>query len=321
MKLRWGVIGCSDFAARRSIPAMRATNSVDLVAIASRTADKAQQFSSNFGIERSYESYEALLNDPEIDAVHIVLPNSMHVEWTLKALKKGKHVLCEKPFATPTDDITRVKDFLRNVNTSRSQPLQVSEAFMWRYHPQHQLAKQAIAQGVIGEVRVIRAAFTYTANSGGGNIRFNRELGGGSLLDVGCYPVSAVRFYFDAEPTVVTATARFSKEFEVDVEGIVIMTFPNGGATLDFGFEAPYRADLEIVGSHGRIYIPRAWQPEEQATIFINERAEVLPPINHYILMFDSISQSLMNGKSLKYDITDAEKQSKALNMVRQAMG
>lgn len=302
---------------------MRATNSVDLVAIASRTADKAQQFSSNFGIERSYGSYEALLNDPEIDAVHIVLPNSMHVEWTLKALEKGKHVLCEKPFAMPTDDVSMVQTALKSLNASRppEKQLQVSEAFMWRYHPQHQLAKQAIAQGVIGEIRVIRAAFTYTANSGGDNIRFNRELGGGSLLDVGCYPVSAVRFYFDEEPKAVTATARFSKEFEVDVEGIVILTFPNGGATIDFGFEAPYRADLEIVGSNGRIYIPRAWQPDEQATIFINERAEVLSPINHYILMFDSISQSLLNGEPLKYDLVDAEKQARALNMVRQAMG
>lgn len=322
MKLRWGVIGCSDFAARRSIPAMRAATLVDLVAIASRTSDKAKQFASHFGIERSYTGYDALLDDPEIDAVHIILPNSMHFEWTLRALEKGKHVLCEKPLAMPSDDVTQIKDVLRNVNAARPQALQVSEAFMWRYHPQHQMAMQNILQGVIGEIRLIRAAFTYTAHGDSTNIRFNMELGGGSLLDVGCYPISAARFYLGAEPEVVTATARFSKEFGVDTEALVIMTFPgNNGAMLDFGFEAPYRADLEIVGSRGRIYIPRAWQPEEQATIFVNERAEVLPPINHYVLMFDSISRSLIDGEPLEYNIEDAEKQARALAMVRQAMG
>ena len=199
-KLKWGVLGCGSFARRRSIPAMLQAPSVELLAVASRSAEQASEFQRQFHISRAYSSYEELLADTDIGAVHITLPNALHAPWTVRALESGKHVLCEKPLATTVEDAEMVSEQVRRSG------LTVMEAFMWRFHPQHERAMTAVAGGEIGSVRLVRASFRYEI--GDTNVRLHKDLGGGSVFDVGCYCVSAARFFANtAWPTTKSAPA------------------------------------------------------------------------------------------------------------------
>lgn len=312
-QLKWGVLGCSGFARRRSVPAMLLTPSVELIGVASRSKDKAEKFSAQFSLPKTYESYQQLIDDPEIEAVHIPLPNSMHCDWAIAAIEKGKHVLAEKPFATDISQLHKV------VEQGKSAGLKVMEAFMWPFHPQHRKAKELIAQGAIGKVRLVRASFTYLLKQNTG-IRLDRELGGGSLLDVGCYPVSSARYYFDAEPVSISARGTIHPEHGVDTEIHAFLEFPDGTAIIDCGFHLPYRTDLEVVGETGRIYFPRAWQPHDEATIYLNEEEIVLPPANHYVNLFDHFSTAVLNDSNLQFDGEDAIKQMEVLNAIKEAV-
>jgi len=309
-RLKWGVLGCSGFARRRSIPAMLLTESVELVGVASRTKEKSEKFAEQFSLPKTYDSYEHLLDDPEIEAVHIPLPNALHCKWSMEALSRGKHVLSEKPFATNLEDAVLV------ANKGKAQGLKVMEALMWPFHPQHRRAKQLIAEDAIGKVRFVRASFTYvmTAKTG---IRLDKELGGGSLLDVGCYPVSAARYYFGEEPTGVYARGDIHAEFDVDTNLTGVLEFKSGRALIDCGFHLPYRTDLEVVGERGRIYFPRAWQPHEQASIFLNDEEIVLPRSNHYVNLFEHFSNAVLNDEELEFDSEDAVNQMKVLESLR----
>lgn len=312
-RLRWGVLGGSGFARRRSIPAMMMSPLVELVGVASRTKDKSKLFAEQFSLPKVYDSYIEMLDDKEIDAVHIPLPNSMHCEWALKALDRGKHVLAEKPFATTVEEATKVAE------RSKESGLKVMEAMMWPFHPQHRKAKQLIADGSIGKVRFVRASFTYlmTAKSG---IRLDKNLGGGCLFDVGCYPVSAARYYFEEEPLHVFARGDIHPEFDVDTTICGVLEFPSGRALFDSGYNVPYRTDLEVVGETGRIYFPRAWQPHEQAVIYLNDEEIVLPPANHYLNLFDHFSDAALNDGELDFDVEDAVQQMKVLEAIKSSI-
>jgi len=190
---------------------------------------------------------------------------------------------------------------------------------MWPFHPQHRTAKKLVADGVIGEVRFIRASFTYmmTAKSG---IRLDKDLGGGSLLDVGCYPVSGARYYFEQEPTSVFASGAIHPDLGVDTNASAILEFRSGRAVIDFGFHLPYRTEMEIVGDLGAIIFPRAWQPLEQATIYLNDDEIVLPPSNHYVNLFKHFSQCILDDTKPELDIADAVNQMKALDAVKKSI-
>lgn len=307
-KLKWGVLGCSSFARRRSIPAMLQAQSVDLLAVASRTKEKAESFQSEFDLKRSYGTYDELLDDPEIDAVHITTVNGLHCEWMLRAVEKGKHVLCEKPFTTSLLQAEKV------AAQAAGTKLHVMEGLVWRVHPQHIRAIEAIEQGVIGAIRLVRAAFTFQLQDP--TIRCHPVLGGGSVLDVGGYPVSSARFYLRAEPTVVNARGYIHPDYDVDMHMTGLMQFDHNVALMDCGFDAPFRTDLEIVGDKGRIYFPKAWQPPEEATIFINEEPVNLPRANHYVLMFEQFSSRILDGADPDYGIVDAVAQMKTVDAI-----
>ncbi|MDZ4836664.1 MAG: Gfo/Idh/MocA family oxidoreductase [Candidatus Melainabacteria bacterium] len=312
-QVKWGVLGGSGFARRRSIPAMMQCPNVELVGVASRSQEKSEKFKEQFSLAKVYSSYQELLDDVEIEAVHIPLPNSMHSEWALAALEKGKHVLSEKPFATTVEDAQLVAEKAEQTG------LKVMEALMWPFHPQHRTAKKLVADGVIGEVRFIRASFTYmmTAKSG---IRLDKELGGGSLLDVGCYPVSGARYYFDEEPISVFASGDIHPEHGVDTNASAILQFAKGRAVIDFGFHLPYRTEMEIVGELGHILFPRAWQPFEQSTIYLNDDEIVLPPANHYINLFEHFSQCVLDDTTPEIGVDDAVNQMKALDAIKKSL-
>lgn len=312
-KVRWGVLGCASFARRRTIPAMLQSPVVELVAVASRTAEKAEAFRSDFGIPRAHASYEALLEDPEIQAVYIPLPNSLHGEWVVRAAKRGLHALVEKPFTSDAAEAARVTE------TVGRHGVFVMEAFMWRLHSQHRRARAAVAAGEIGTLRLVRSAFTFRIERGP-NVRLVQSLAGGSLRDVGCYPVSAARFYFGEEPFRVYARGTIDPEFGVDMRVSGILEFPSGRANLDCGFDLPYRTELDIVGEKGVISIPRPWQPDPEATIVINGTAERFPLENQYVNAFDHLSTCILEGKQPTWGPADAVKQMRVLDALRRSV-
>jgi len=254
-KLRWGVVGCAAIAVNRVMPAILRSSRGTLVAVASRDERKAKETAERFGIEKAYDSYERLLADPDIDAVYIPLPNHLHREWTIRAAQAGKHVLCEKPLALNAREAEEM------VQSCVDAGVHLAEAFMYRHHPRVQRIRQLLAAGEIGELRAIRGAFTFNNPDDAGNVRFRADWGGGSIYDVGCYPLSASRWITGREPEAVTVHAFFSDRHDgVDMMASGLVEFPDGVAlTFDCGMWAEPRQKLEIVGSAGLIDIPVAF--------------------------------------------------------------
>lgn len=308
-KVKWGVLGCAAFARNRAIPSMLKTPSVELIGVASRSLEKAEQFRSDFGLKRAYGSYEEMLADPQIQAIYNPLPNGLHGEWTIKAAEAGKHILCEKPFTSNADEAEKVAAVAARAG------VKVMEAFMWRFHPQHERAQKAIQDGQIGPIRLIRGAFSF-AMSRQPNVRWSPELAGGSVMDVGCYPISAARFYYQAEPTTAFACGQIDPEFGVDIHMAGVLKFPQGPALIDSSFQLASRGDLEIAGEKGRIYIPKAWLPDEEATLIINGREEKLSPVDQYVNEFEHFSRCILEDIPPRYGPEDAILQMRVIDAV-----
>jgi len=248
--VRWGIISTADIN-QKLIPGAQASPKVDLAAVASRDQARADEYAKQWGIERAYGSYDALLADDEIEAVYVSLPNTLHSEWSVRALEAGKHVLCEKPLSRHTDDAVAVFDAA--ARTGRL----VMEAFMYRHNPQTQRLQDLVAEGAIGELRLVRSAFSFGLYDAG-NIRLRPEVEGGALMDVGCYCVSgsrllageAERAYAEAwvgpsgTDWVFTGTLRFP--------GDVIAVFDCGTALTE-------RDELEAIGSEGSLFVDDPW--------------------------------------------------------------
>ena len=257
-KVRWGILGVAKIM-DRWLPGFTKAGNAELRAIASRSLDKAQAAARSANIPLAFGSYEALLADPTIDAVYIPLPNALHAEWTRKAFEHGKHVLCEKPLAPTAAEAAEL------VALSRDRKLGLMDGFMWPHHPRTARLRQFLDQDNIGPVRRVTGAFTFRMSPlNPANIRLRPELAGGSLLDVGCYPVYGIRWAFQAEPVRVWATARF--EHGVDVEMNGVLWFADGrSASFDCGFTQPLRQWLEIVGDKGVVLVPNMWLPSPRA--------------------------------------------------------
>lgn len=315
-KIKWGVLGCAAFARSTAIPAMQLAENVELVGIASRTREKAEEFAREFGIPKAYGSYEELLADPEIEAVYNPLPNGMHPEWAIKAAQAGKHTIVEKPFADTVAEAEQVAAAAKENNVL------VMEAFMWRFHPLHRRARQLIREGAIGEMKLVRVAFTFTL-ARETNVRLDAQLAGGGIMDVGCYCLSASRFLFDAEPTRVFAIADFDAEYHVDILASGVLDFPNGRALFDTGFALPYRNEYEVIGTKGRIVASGAFLPGPEPSLLVeidgNVTHEPFHGINQWTLEFEHLSRSLIAGTPLDYDTDDAVKQQRALDAIRRS--
>ncbi len=312
-KVRWGVLGCANFAQRRTIPAMLETPSVELVGVASRTMDKAESFRAQFKLPRAYGSYEEMLADPHIDAVYIPLPNGLHAEWMIKAFDHGKHCLSEKPFASDAAEADKA------ARAAASKGLFAAEGFMWRLHTQHCRAGEVIRSGAIGDVRLVRGCFSFLIPDKP-NVRLVPGLAGGSVMDIGCYPISAARYYFDAEPTRVFARGSIDARYQVDMAMNGILEFPSGTALIDCSFSLPYRTEVEVVGEKGRILIPKPWLPDPEAVIEVNGKQEKLPPENQYIKQFDHFSKCILGGTPPRYGPEDAVLQMRVIDAVRRAI-
>jgi predicted dehydrogenase len=252
MSLRWGILSTAHITEKLLGSGTDAT----FAAVASRSPERAQAFAEAHGIPRAHGSYEALLADPEIDAVYVPLPNALHVDWSVRALEAGKHVLCEKPMSRHPEEVERA--FAVAERAGRV----LAEAFMWRHHPQLARARELIASGAIGRLRVLRAAFGFVAVDPA-DIRLQGDLEGGGLMDVGCYCVSGCRALAGAEPARVYAE-RVDGGNGVDVTLAATLRFPGDVlATVDCGLDYVDRDELEAIGDRGSLFLDDPWHGRE----------------------------------------------------------
>jgi D-xylose 1-dehydrogenase (NADP+, D-xylono-1,5-lactone-forming) len=304
-KIKWGILSTANIAKKALIPALQDAEYADVTAIASLSG-RAEEAAKEFSIPKAYQSYEELLDDPEIQAVYIPLPNTMHKEWVTKAARKGKHVLCEKPAALTAGDVEEMAAECESNNVL------FMEAFMYQFHPQHRRVKELIEEGAIGEVRHMQSVFTFKMDleKNPENIRLNKELGGGSIWDVGCYCIHSTRYILGREPSEVYVKASLHDEFGVDTKAVGILSFENGiTASFESGFEQPMKDTYEISGTKGTIKVPFAYRPDRfpggRVSIAITdekgeEREEVLEG-NPYVIQVNHFSKCILEKRKPVY--------------------
>jgi predicted dehydrogenase len=248
--VRWGIISTAHIN-RLVIPPADASASVELIAVASREQQRAEEYARSWGIERAYGSYEALLEDPDVEAVYISLPNTLHCEWSIRSVEAGKHVLCEKPMSRDPAEVEEAFDAAERADRF------LSEAFMWRHNPQTKRLTQLIAEGAIGELRLVRAAFSYPLYDAD-NIRLRTDVDGGALMDVGCYCISGSRL-LAGEPETVYGQAYIGPT-GTDWKFTGSMRFPGDVfAIFDCATNLPDRDELEAIGSEGSLFLDDPW--------------------------------------------------------------
>jgi predicted dehydrogenase len=305
--VRWGVLGASNFAQKVSLPGMRRGPLTALAALASRDLDKASAAARALGIPKAYGSYEELLADPDIEAIYNPLPNHLHVEWTARAMRAGKHVLCEKPIALDAKDAATL------LGVQRETGKLIAEAFMVRYHPQWRQAKAWVESGRIGELVSVQTAFSYF-NRDAANIRNRKEVGGGALYDIGCYAVNTSRYLFGREPERAIALIERDPEFGTDrlTSGLV----DYGGAHLTFTCSTqavPYQR-VNAFGTRGRIEIeiPFNAPADKPCRAFLDDgsilgggSAEMtgFPVVNQYHLQSEAFSRAIRTGEPIENSI------------------
>lgn len=294
--IKWGILSTAKIARLHVIPGMQQSEHGELYAIASRDLARAQQVASDYAIPQAHGSYEDLLADPEVQAVYIPLPNHLHVPWSMKAAEAGKHVLCEKPLALNADEAAKLVTFCNDKGVV------FMEAFMYRMHPQWQLAKQYVQDGKIGDLKAIQAFFSYT-NLAPDNIRNRSDIeGGGGLMDIGCYPISVSRFIFDAEPQRVSALVTRHPEWKVDILTSGMMAFERGHAAFTCATQlTPYQR-VNIFGATGRLELEIPFNaPEDRPTKLYYEtetgvKTITIETCHQYQAEIDLFSKAILDG-------------------------
>lgn len=312
-KVRFGILSTAKIARNALIPAMKRAENVEVVAVASESG-KAKDFAAELEIPKHYDSYIDLLNDPEIDAVYIPLPNQLHKKWAIEAAKHGKHVLCEKPAALTTQDVEEMAEAFKANNVI------FMEAFMYQFHPQHNRVKEIIAAGEIGDVKLIRSTFSFSLDLESGNIRLQKDIGGGVLYDVGCYCIHASRLITGEEPVEVKAAANIHPTHDVDTTVAGTLTFGNGViANFDCSFEQPQKDSYEVVGTTGTILVKYAFRPdnhEGDGLLVINtkngQREEAVQG-DQYKLQVEHFADSVLTGNQPSYSIEETLKNMKVI--------
>jgi predicted dehydrogenase len=308
-KVVWGVLSTAKIGLKRVLPGMLKSDQLEIRALASRSLAAARAAADSLGIPRAYGSYEELLADPEIEAIYNPLPNHLHVPLTLKAAEAGKHVLCEKPIALTAAEAERLRAVAGKVL--------IMEAFMVRFHPQWQRARELLRRGQVGTLRLVQMLFCY-ANTDPGNIRNKADIGGGGLYDIGCYPITAGRFFFEAEPRRAVALVDRDPSFGTDRLTSALLDF-GSGRHLDFTVStqcAPYQR-TQLCGSKGRIeiQIPVNAPQGARTLLFLDDgsaldgssvRTETVPESDQYQLQGEAFSRAVRGEIPLPYGVEDA---------------
>lgn len=305
-QIRWGILSTAKIGTVKVIPALQQSRLGKVVGIASRSVEAAQAAAEPLGIPKAFGSYEELLADPEIDAIYNPLPNHLHVPWSIKALEAGKHVLCEKPIGLTAAEGQTLVEAGR-----RFPQLKLMEAFMYRHHPQWRQTRDLVQSGQIGPLRAIQCFFSYF-NRDSGNIRNQPELGGGALMDIGCYPVSLSRFLFAAEPTRVLASVERDPDFGVDRLTSAVMEFPGGTSVFTCSTQlAPYQR-IHAVGTEGRVEIEIPFNaPPDQPCRMWHQRGDAIQEIVHdicdqYTIQGDLFAEAILENTPVPTPIEDA---------------
>ena len=308
-KVRWGVLGVAKIATEKVIPAMQRGRFSEVVAIASRDQDRATSAARRLNLSRAYGSYDALLDDPEIDAIYNPLPNHLHVPWTMRALEAGKHVLCEKPIGLT------VADALALINVRDRTRRKVQEAFMVRTHPQWLRVQSLVRDGRIGELRSMMGYFSYF-NRDPGNIRNVPEFGGGATLDIGCYLIHTSRMVFGDEPRRVVSLIDRDPDMKVDRMSSIILDFDRGQSIGTCSTQAVAYQRMHVIGTTGRIEIeiPFNAPPDRPCRIFVddgrtlsgNDREVIeIPTIDQYTVQGDLFSAAILEDGPVACPLED----------------
>ncbi len=285
-QVRFGVLSTADIGMEKVTPAIAAASNCEVLAIASRDAERAQAAARRLEIPRAYASYEGLLDDPDIDAVYIPLPNHLHAQWAISAAGAGKHVLCEKPLAMNAAEARRI------VDACHAAGVLLMEAFMYRFHPTWLHAVDLVRKDVIGDLQAVQSWFSYY-NDDPDNIRNIAEYGGGALMDIGCYNINLSRMLFGSEPTSVDAIVRRDLGSGVDIVTSAVLGFGDGQATFTCSTRAEPDQRVHIVGTRGRIdiEIPFNIPPHLPTKVFLVAGGD--PPVapDLEVLTFDPRDQ------------------------------
>jgi xylose dehydrogenase (NAD/NADP) len=313
--IRWGILSTARIA-QRIVDGARVSKTARIVAVASRDAARARAYADAHGIERAHGSYEALLADEGVDAVYIGLPNSLHVPWSIRALEAGKHVLCEKPLTRDPAQVDAAFDAAERAGRV------LMEAFMWRFHAQTDELVRLVRDGAVGELRVIRATFGF----GGlepSNVRLQRELEGGALMDVGCYCVSGMRLLCGAEPERVSGEQVLTPDGAVDIRFAGALRFPGGVlGTFDCGMDVHRHQVLEITGSAGSLRVPApwlAWEPEILLDRGDGVERLTPPAIDPYAAELDDMAAAIAGERAPRLGRADALGQARTIDALYRA--
>jgi predicted dehydrogenase len=325
--VRWGVLSTADIAMVKVTPAIQQADNCEVVAIASRSADRAEAAAVRLDIPSAYGSYEALLEADDVDAVYLPLPNDLHREWTIKAAESGKHVLCEKPIGLDAAEAEEMAEACRDAG------VKLQEAFMYRHHPTWTEAIRLVRSGAIGALQAVQSWFSYF-NDDPDNIRNRVENGGGALMDIGCYCVNLARMIFEAEPTRVQSAVRRDPKMEIDIVTSAILEFPGGRqSTFTCSTRAEDDQRVHIYGTEGRIdiEIPFNIPPDRETRIFVTRGGDppvapatdtfTFPVANVYTIEAGLFAQAIIDDTAVPVPIDDAIANMRVIEAIRAMAG
>ncbi len=315
-KIKWGILGAAAIATEHVIPAIISSKYGEVFAIASRSYDKAKSVADKLNIPQYYDSYEKLLADKEVDAVYIPLPNHMHVPWSIKALEAGKHVLVEKPIGLSSVEAEKL------LNESKKYPhLKIMEAFMYRHHPQWIKAKELVQIGTIGEVKTIQSFFSFYDDDPN-TIVNNKEYGGGSLMDIGCYPISLSRFIYNSEPEKVFGSVEYHSNLGVDISATALLKFSKGTSMFFSSIRLEDRQQAEIYGTKGKIEFQIPFNPiaNQKSKIFLHRDGKteeiIFEPCDQYTIQADLFAQAIIDNTDVPTPLLDAVANMKVIEKI-----
>ena len=318
-KVRWGVISTARIGMKQVIPAFQKSIHCEVTAIASRSMSRAKEAAEKLGIRRAHGTYQEILEDPHVDAIYNPLPNHLHMKWTIKAMEAGKHVLCEKPIGLTEEEVERL------MLARDKHGVKAGEAFMVKSHPQWIDTRERVRNGEIGELRLIQGMFSYH-NTDPENIRNIKEMGGGGMWDIGCYPVTMSRFLFEEEPVRVISLLEFDPKMGTDRLSSVMMEFPSGQAQFAVGTQlVPYQR-MHIFGTGGHLEVKIPWNaPNDRSCRVAQDTGDILlnkieireyPVVDQYTLMGDAFSKAILENAEVPVTLEDGLKNTRVLSAI-----
>ncbi|ALX50011.1 Gfo/Idh/MocA family protein [Lentibacillus amyloliquefaciens] len=317
---KWGILSTANIAQTQLIPAIERFENAEVTAIASGSG-RASEVARELGIPKSYDCYEGLLVDPEIEAVYIPLPNHLHKKWVIEAAKKGKHILCEKPAVLTSADMEDIQ------RTCEENNVLFMEGFMYYFHQQHDRVKEIIASGEIGDVKLVRSSFSFLVTDKEDNIRMDAAKGGGTFYDIGCYSIHSIRHILGSEPVAVHVHAKRDATYGVETNAVTYMEFSGEIMTVfDNSFESAFRQEYEIIGTEGRVTVPRAYRPDlngGDGLVIVETdgvRREETINTDQYKAEVEHFSDAILTGVRLKHTMQNTVSNLKVIDACLQSI-